>query len=74
MFYVDLEESVGTIESTKDVYNKILSLKIATPQTIINYANFLEENKYFEESFKVIESIAFIMLSIAGISKRSRIV
>ncbi|KAG5519735.1 hypothetical protein PMAC_000008 [Pneumocystis sp. 'macacae'] len=53
MFYVDLEESVGTINSTKDVYDKILSLKIATPQTIINYANFLEENKYFEESFKV---------------------
>ncbi|KTW27084.1 hypothetical protein T552_02576 [Pneumocystis carinii B80] len=55
MFYVDLEESVGTIDSTRDVYDKILSLKIATPQTIVNYANFLEENKYFEESFKVFE-------------------
>ncbi|KAG5439721.1 hypothetical protein PCANB_000003 [Pneumocystis canis] len=55
MFYVDLEESVGTIASTRAAYDKILSLKIATPQTIVNYANFLEENKYFEESFKVYE-------------------
>ncbi|RHZ79462.1 hypothetical protein Glove_145g19 [Diversispora epigaea] len=54
-FYVDLEESIGTIESTRAVYDRILELKIANPQIIINYANFLEENKYFEESFKVYE-------------------
>ncbi|CAG8471991.1 15026_t:CDS:10 [Acaulospora morrowiae] len=54
-FYVDLEESIGTIESTRAVYDRVLELKIATPQIIINYANFLEENKYFEESFKVYE-------------------
>ncbi|CAG8613850.1 14583_t:CDS:10 [Ambispora leptoticha] len=54
-FYVDLEESIGTVESTRAVYDRILELKIATPQIIINYANFLEENKYFEESFKVYE-------------------
>mmetsp|Transcript_19169 Transcript_19169/g.31375 ORF Transcript_19169/g.31375 Transcript_19169/m.31375 type:complete len:872 (-) Transcript_19169:255-2870(-) len=54
-FYVDLEESLGTFASTKAVYDKILELKIATPQIIINYAHFLEENKYFEESFKVYE-------------------
>ncbi|CAG8589238.1 24475_t:CDS:10 [Dentiscutata erythropus] len=54
-FYVDLEESIGTVESTKAVYDRILELKIANPQIIINYANFLEENKYFEESFKVYE-------------------
>src|SRR5690606_10449834 len=28
---------------------------IATPQTVVNYANLLEEHKYFEESFKVYE-------------------
>ncbi|CAB4406292.1 unnamed protein product [Rhizophagus irregularis] len=54
-FYVDLEESIGTIESTRAVYDRILELKIANPQIIINYANFLEENKYYEESFKVYE-------------------
>jgi pre-mRNA-splicing factor SYF1 len=48
-FYADLEESVGTVESTKAVYDRILELKIATPQIIINYASFLEEHNYFEE-------------------------
>ena len=40
-------------QTTKAVYNRIIDLKIATPQIIINFASFLEENKYFEESFKV---------------------
>lgn len=51
--YVDLEESLGTFESVRAVYDRILDLRIATPQIIINYAMFLEENKYFEEAFKV---------------------
>ncbi|KAG6854942.1 pre-mRNA-splicing factor syf1 [Blastosporella zonata] len=54
-FYVDLEESIGTVESTKNVYDKILELRIANAQIIVNYAAFLEENKYFEESFKIYE-------------------
>ncbi|TKY89974.1 hypothetical protein EX895_001272 [Sporisorium graminicola] len=54
-FYVDLEESLGDVESTKRVYEKMLELKIANAQIIINYAAFLEDNKYFEESFKVYE-------------------
>ncbi|KAF3137674.1 pre-mRNA-splicing factor syf1 [Orbilia oligospora] len=54
-FYVDLVESVGTLAETKAIYEQIFELKIATPQTIVNYANLLEENKYFEESFKVYE-------------------
>lgn len=41
-FYCDLEESLGTVESTKAVYNKMLDLKIATPQIILNYATFLQ--------------------------------
>ena len=52
-FYVDLEESIGTTETTKAVYDKILELRIANAQIIVNYAAFLEENKYFEDSFKV---------------------
>ncbi|XWS19532.1 hypothetical protein CRYUN_Cryun31cG0024000 [Craigia yunnanensis] len=54
-FYVDLEESLGTLESTRAVYERILDLRIATPQIIINYTFLLEENKYFEDAFKVYE-------------------
>lgn len=54
-FYVDLVESVSSLEETKKVYERIFELRIATPQTVVNFANLLEENKYFEESFKVYE-------------------
>lgn len=54
-FYVDLEESCGTLESTKRVYERIFELRIATPQIIVNYANFLEEHGYYEESFRIYE-------------------
>jgi pre-mRNA-splicing factor SYF1 len=53
-FYIDLEESIGDVESTKAVYDRVLDLKIVTPQLIVNYAMFLEEHQYFEESFKVL--------------------
>ena len=39
-FYVDLEESLGTLESTKAVYYNILDLRIATPQIVLNFAEF----------------------------------
>ncbi|KAJ5841381.1 hypothetical protein N7534_011211 [Penicillium rubens] len=54
-FYVDLVESVSSLDQTKKVYERIFELRIATAQTVVNYANLLEENKYFEESFKVYE-------------------
>lgn len=54
-FYADLEESLGTFETTKLVYERMIDLHVITPQMVINYANFLEENKYFEESFKAFE-------------------
>lgn len=53
--FADLEESFGSFNSTKAVYDRIIELKIATPQIIINYGLFLEENKYFEEAFKAYE-------------------
>ncbi|XP_070582113.1 pre-mRNA-splicing factor SYF1-like [Ptychodera flava] len=53
--YADLEESFGTFKSTKAVYDRIIDLKIATPQIIINYGMFLEEHNYFEEAFKAYE-------------------
>ncbi|KAI4289690.1 MAG: hypothetical protein L6R35_001040 [Caloplaca aegaea] len=54
-FYVDLVESVSGLEKTRKVYERIFELRIATPQTVVNFANLLEENKYFEDSFKVYE-------------------
>lgn len=57
---MDLEESIGTVETTKSVYDKILELRIANAQIIINFAAFLEENKYFEDSFKV-RTIIFVL-------------
>ncbi|EAW13057.1 mRNA splicing protein SYF1 [Aspergillus clavatus NRRL 1] len=54
-FYVDLVESVATLEETRKVYERIFELRIATPQTVVNYANLLEEHKYYEDSFKVYE-------------------
>ncbi|XP_030852951.1 pre-mRNA-splicing factor SYF1 isoform X1 [Strongylocentrotus purpuratus] len=53
--YADLEESFGTFKSTKAVYDRVIDLRIATPQIIINYGMFLEENQYFEEAFKAYE-------------------
>jgi pre-mRNA-splicing factor SYF1 len=53
--YADIEESFGTFLTTKAVYDKILDLRIATPMTVINYAAFLKERKYYEESFKAYE-------------------
>lgn len=53
--YADLEESFGTFKSCKAVYDRIIDLKIATPQIIMNYALFLDEQNYFEEAYKAYE-------------------
>ncbi len=34
---------------------QILDIKMATPQLLLNYATFLEEHKFFEDSFRVYE-------------------
>ena len=54
-FYCDLEESLGSLESAQAVYSRILDLRIATPQIILNFALLLRENKFFEDSYKVYE-------------------
>lgn len=53
--YADLEESYGTFQSCKSVYDRIIDLGIATPQIVLNYAAFLEDHNYFEEAFKAYE-------------------
>uniref|UniRef100_A0A1I8GF51 Pre-mRNA-splicing factor SYF1 n=2 Tax=Macrostomum lignano TaxID=282301 RepID=A0A1I8GF51_9PLAT len=54
-FYVDLEESYGTLATARAAYDRMLDLQIATPQIVINYAVMLEESAYFEEAFRVYE-------------------
>lgn len=53
--YLDVEESMGTVESTIALYDRCMALKIATVPLVINYANFLEENRYYEHAFKTME-------------------
>jgi pre-mRNA-splicing factor SYF1 len=62
-----LEESLGTVETAKAAYDKILELRIANAQIIVNCAAFLEENKYFEESFKVGQSFLYIQFLLLNI-------
>jgi len=52
---LDLEESLGTTQTTKDAYGKAINDKVATPLHILNFATFLTEQKYFEESFSAYE-------------------
>jgi pre-mRNA-splicing factor SYF1 len=52
---LDLEESLGTVTTTKDSYNRAMELKVATPMHIINFCAFLTDQKYFEESFTAYE-------------------
>ena len=54
-FYVDLLENLSTFDNTKSAYERMLTLKIATPQTILNYASFLQRHNAFEESYRVYE-------------------
>lgn len=56
-FYVDLEESIGTFDSAKSAYERMIDLRVITPKILLNYASFLEENKYFEDSFRAYEKV-----------------
>lgn len=53
--YLDLEESLGTVETCRAAYDRVLDLKVITPKMCLNYASFLEDNNFFEDSFRVYE-------------------
>eukprot|EP00941_MAST-03F_sp_MAST-3F-sp1_P000143 g143.t1 len=53
---IDLEENLGSVESTRKAYDQMITLKIASVRTILNYATFLKENKFFEDSFRIYET------------------
>lgn len=53
--YLDLEESLGTLETCRAAYERVMELKVVTAQMALNYATYLEENAFFEDSFRVYE-------------------
>ena len=53
--YLDLEESLGTLDSARAAYDRCLELKVATPQIVANYASMLEEREYYEDAFGAYE-------------------
>ncbi|MEW5299624.1 MAG: hypothetical protein WDW36_002620 [Sanguina aurantia] len=55
MMRVDLEESLGSLDTCRASYDRILELRIATPQIVLNYALLLQEHKFFEDAFQVYE-------------------
>ncbi|XKL62623.1 hypothetical protein PGB90_002456 [Kerria lacca] len=50
------------------VYDRIIDLKIATPQIIVNYASFLEDNKYFSLEFQVNMMSAQMLAATSNVS------
>lgn len=53
--YLDLEESLGSLQKVRDAYERCMELKVITPLMLLNYASYLEDASYFEESFTVYE-------------------
>ena len=53
--YIDLLESQGEFEKTKTAYERVMTLKIATPGTVLNFSDFLQRDRFYEESFRVYE-------------------
>lgn len=53
--YLDLEENVGTVQTCRAAYDRSIDIKVCTAQMALNYAVFLEENGFFEDSFRVYE-------------------
>ena len=51
--YIDLLESQGEFELTKSAYERVMTLKIATPGTVLNFADFIKLNILYEYSFRV---------------------
>ncbi|GHP10977.1 hypothetical protein PPROV_000970700 [Pycnococcus provasolii] len=52
----DLEESLAdSLDDVRAAYDDRLARKLATPQTVLNYALLLWEKTFFEEAFRIYE-------------------
>ncbi|KAJ2162772.1 pre-mRNA-splicing factor syf1 [Coemansia sp. RSA 552] len=52
---VDVQEAQGAVDATRLAYERMIELRIATAQTVVNFGTFLEEHGYFEDSFRAYE-------------------
>jgi pre-mRNA-splicing factor SYF1 len=50
-----LLDNAGTVDTCRAAYERVIDLKVATAQMCLNYASYLEEHDYFEDSFRVYE-------------------
>lgn len=50
--YLDLEESCGTFATYRAAYEFLFDRKALTVQMVVHYSCYLEENDFFEESFR----------------------
>lgn len=53
--YEDPEGSKKAINDVENGYHRVIELKIATPLTIVNFASFYEDLKFYERSYTVYE-------------------
>lgn len=51
--YIDIEISIGSFESIKTAYERCKEHKCLTPIMLLNLTNFLWQNAFFEEAFRV---------------------
>ncbi|KAJ1885617.1 pre-mRNA-splicing factor syf1, partial [Kickxella alabastrina] len=52
---VDVEEAGGCVAAARAAYDRMLDLRVATAQTVVDYAALLEAHGFFEDSFRVYE-------------------
>lgn len=54
-FCIEIEESLGTLESAQAAYERVLGLDIASPRIVLNYASMLKEHGLRDEALSVYE-------------------
>ncbi|KAJ1721029.1 pre-mRNA-splicing factor syf1 [Coemansia erecta] len=52
---VDLEEAAGNVAATRAAYEQMLVQRVASAQTVVDYAMFLEDRGLHEDAFRVYE-------------------
>ncbi|KAJ1889903.1 pre-mRNA-splicing factor syf1, partial [Kickxella alabastrina] len=52
---VDIEEAGGRVAAARAAYDRMLDLRVATAQTVVDYAALLEAHGFFEDSFRAYE-------------------
>ena len=53
--YVDLEASIGTIDTVSAIYEQMISLQLMSSKNILNYAELMIKNSNYEEAFRIYE-------------------